>query len=232
MTIIYSTARITGPGLGLLPPPHGFPVDPIHWWVPLTLPADDGDPIGMISDLTGTENLAQFGAGGKTLSDNGVARVAVLNNVPTNRLQTATTLTTIPATVVALTRVAAPVNANIIGIGPYVIQRAISDTRLTLMDIGKTSTNWIRIPDAGVGWILWAAVLNGPSSSLRIHGGATAGPGTVDGTGTPGVTILASNTTAAPIEVAEIAVLPGALSVGSITTAFAAVQDRWPTLVT
>lgn len=232
MTVVYHTAQISGPGLGVMPPPHGFPVDPVSWWVPRTVLGDTGDPITGLQDLAGTTHLTQFGAGGKTIGAAGTARWAILDSTQLQRLQSAIAFTGFPATVVGLTRVAAVANANIINIGPYVIQRAATSTRLTLMDVGKTGTNWIRIPDAGTDWILWAAVLDGDESLLRIHGGATAGPGTVDGTGTPGVTVLAGNTSATPVEIAELAILPGARTTGQITASFEAVAARWPTLTT
>lgn len=226
MTVAYKIDRIAGETLALMPPPHGFPVPPTAWWVPLTVVGSDGAAVGGVQDLSGNNrHLTQFGAGGKTLADDGLNRYAVLNTTHVQRLQTSTTLAT-PATVIGLTRAPASNNANMIQVGGYMIVRD-NALRLSITEVGKTSTQFTRLDDAGTGWILWAAVLNGPASSLRIYGGGSVGAGTLAGDGTPGITAVAGNSTAQPVEVASLAVLPGALTTNQTTTALEAVAARW-----
>lgn len=226
MTVAYKIDRIAGESLALMPPPHGFPVEPTAWWVPLTNLGGQGATVTDVQDVSGNNrHLTEFGPGGKTLADDGLNRYAVLDTTNTQRLQIAETLTT-PATVVGLTRVPAAANANLIQVGGYMIQRAQILTRLTVMDVGKTSTQYTRLENAGTDWVLWAAVLNGAASSLRTYAGASVGAGTLVGDGTTGQTHIAGNSTATPVHVAELAILPGALTTAQVTTALETVAAR------
>lgn len=232
MTVAYKIDRISGDTLALMPPPHGFPVQPLAWWVPLTTIGGDGDPVTGVQDVSGNNrHLVEFGPGGKTIADDGTNRYAVLDTLNVQALQYATRHTA-PLTIVGLTRVPAAANANIISAAGYMVQRAATATRLTIMDIGKTSTQYTRIENAGTDWLLWAAVLNGRSSSLHIYQGDSVGAGTLAGDGTPGGTLVAGNTNATPVHVAELAILPGAISPIGVTNSLNAVAARWSGLLT
>lgn len=226
MTVAYKIDRIAGETLALMPPPHGFPVEPSAWYAPLTTLGAGGAVVQGLTDLSGNGiDLAQFGTGGKFLHDDGVHRFGRLETTHTQRLQSAFAATTL--TVVGVTRVGVAVNATMVSVAGYNIVRDNAE-RLSVTETGKTSTNFIRLDGAGLGWIVWCAVLNGSATNIRVRGVGVEDVGTVDGTGTTsGVIAISSNTNAVPVDVAELAVFSQTLPDLQADQAMDAMYKRW-----
>lgn len=207
----------------LVLPAHEFPIDPLAWFIPATTYGPDGTVLTGMLDLVGTHHLNQFGAGGKTLADNGTDRYAVLNTTQTQRLNSAAALAGVKA-VSLLVQVPAAANANVLQIGSYVLSRDTS-LRWQLADVGKTSTNYTRAPGS-TGWALITVVLDGLASQLYVESLAAVPAGTLDGTGTAGVTILAGNTNAQVVNLAELAAFAFVPTAEQVLATHAAITKR------